>query len=220
MCDISSWGKFWYSIGSGNFSLEKFDYYCNWVPRDKSKVQQFLSELSQADAGTDEEYKYILLQAGSFGGKQIYRQDNCWKNTSFRSYWQPTETSKRQSPVNPMQPSIDELQKRVHNIAEKCVGINVVHGDAYKILDVISNDDADDRVIYVDPPYSNTTGYGFSFDYLDFLSELFNKTLSPIYVSEQKVLSDEFVQLKFNGAKGGISGIRQGKHSEYLNVFR
>lgn len=220
MCDIGSWGKFWKSIGKGEFSLETFDYYCNQVPHDRSRVQEFLIELSKSDATVDEEYKYILLQAGSFGGKQIYRDENTWQNTFFRSYWQPTETSKRRSPVNPMQPSIDELQKRIHIIAEKCVGLNVIHGDVYDSLDVIKNDDATERIVYVDPPYSGTTGYRFTFDYLDFLSKLYKETLSPIYVSESKALSNECIQLKFNGAKGGISGVRKGKHQEWLNVFR
>lgn len=38
MLDISSWGKFWKSIGNGDFSLDKFSWYCNQVPRDKYKV--------------------------------------------------------------------------------------------------------------------------------------------------------------------------------------
>lgn len=220
MCDISSWGKFWKSIGDGTFSLELFDWYCSQVPTDKALIQSFLQELSKSNADEDEEYKYILLQSGSFGGKQIWKNGNKWMNTSFRSYWQPTETSRRRSPVNPMQPSIEALQERVHLLAKHGVGLNVIHADVTTVLDTIKLDDAMFRVIYIDPPYSGTSGYAFSFDLHSLLSNLFDHTLSPIYVSEKKSLSDECIQLQFNGAKGGISGKKSHKNEEWLSVFR
>lgn len=220
MCDKSSWGKFWEAVGNGTFSIEKFNWYCRQVPANKSLVRGFLQELSKTSADEDEEYKYILLQAGSFGGKQIWKDGDKWSNTSFRSYWQPTEKSKRRSPVNPMQPTLETLQKRVEMIAEHCVGIQVVHDDVFTTLDVIKNDDAVYRVVYIDPPYSNTTGYAFQFDLSCFLSNLFDSTLSPIYVSESKPLSDESIMLHFNGEKGGINGLKQRKNEEWLSVFR
>lgn len=220
MCDISSWGKFWSSIGSGTFSIEKFDWYCNQVPTDKKLVQRFLQDLSTTSADEDEEYKYILLQAGSFGGKQIWKRGNKWINTSFRSYWQPTETSKRRSPVNPTQPSIETLRKRVHLIANHCVGLKVIHDDITKMLNIIADDDTPSKIVYIDPPYNGTTGYGFRFDLTRLLSGLFDATLAPIYVSEKIALSEEALQLNFHGEKGGISGKRVGKNEEWLSVFR
>lgn len=220
MLDKSSWGNFWQSIGNGTFNLSKWDWWCNQVPKNKSLVQGFLEELCKDDANIDEEYKYILLQSGSFGGKQIWKENNVWKNTSFRSYWQPTETSRRRSPVNPMQPSIENLQERVKTIAEKCIGLTCIHDDINSILPIIEQDKSDDSVIYIDPPYSNTTGYGFKFNLDDFLSELFDITLRPIYVSEKEKIAEEAILLNFNGAKGGISGKKNGKNEEWLNVFR
>lgn len=220
MCDKSSWGKFWKSIGEGIFSIDKFRWYCNQVPKDKELIQGFLQELSKSSANEDEEYKYILLQSGSFGGKQIWKNGDRWENTSFRSYWHPTATSKRRSPVNPMQPSLDTLQKRIEMIAKHCVGLNVIHDDITTVLSYIQNDGAVNRVVYVDPPYSGTTGYAFNFDLTEFLSLLFDATLSPIYVSEKRPLSDECQQLEFNGAKGGISGVKRHKNEEWLSVFR
>lgn len=220
MLDKSSWGKFWQSIGNGTFSISKWDWWCNQVPKNKFLVQGFLEELCKDDANIDEEYKYIILQSGSFGGKQIWKEDNIWKNTSFRSYWQPTKTSKRRSPVNPMQPSIENLQERVKVIAEKCIGLTCIHNDINSILPIVEQDKSDDSVIYIDPPYSNTTGYGFKFNLGDFLSELFDATLRPIYVSEKEKIAEEAILLNFNGAKGGISGKKNGKNEEWLNVFR
>ena len=217
MLDISSWGTFWESIGDGTFSYEKFLTYANAVPRNKSKIHEYIKMLSKENANIDECYKYILLQASSFGEKQIWNENGEWKNTSFRDYWQPTSTSKRRSPVNPMQPMIDVLCERVKIISEKCVGIQCIHNDIYSVLEFIPKENC---IIYIDPPYSNTTKYGFNFNLNDFLNELFDKTLSPIFVSEKEKISNEAIRLNFNGAKGGINGNKKCKHEEWLNVFR
>lgn len=217
MLDKSSWGVFWQSIGSGEFEYDKFLEYANAVPRDKSLIQSYIKDLARQNANVDEAYKYILIQATSFGGKQIWNEDGVWKNTSFRDYWQPTEISKRRSPVNPMQPMIEPLIERVKLIADNCKGLNVIHDDIYSILDTVANENC---VVYIDPPYTNTTKYGFNFDIKDFVSLLFDKTLSPIFVSEKENMSDEAIRLNFEGAKGGISGNKKGKNEEWLNVFR
>lgn len=220
MCDASSWGKFWKTIGEGTFSLERFKWWCDQAPKDKFQIKGFMEELSKSDALEDEEYKYLLLQSASFGGKQIWREGHKWKNTSFRSYWQPTKTSKRQSPVNPTQPSIEVIYGRVTKLVDTCYGINVINNDIETVFPIIENDGAIYRVIYIDPPYEDTTKYGFNFNLIDTLSELFNHTLSPIYVSEYKPLNDECIRLNFNGKKGGISGGKTKVNEEWLSVFR
>ena len=219
MCDKSSWGVFWKSIGEGIFDLNKFYKYSKAVPRDKSLIQAHIKELSKTNADVDEEYKYILLQASSFGGKQICKKDGKWQSPSFRNFWQPTETSNRRSVVNPMMPMIDELEKRVKILADNCKGLTCHHKDIYEMLDIIENDKSD-KVIYIDPPYTNTSGYAFSFDYSDFLSKLFDVTVAHIFVSEKEKISDEAIQLNFSGAKGGINGNRKNKNEEWLNVYR
>lgn len=219
MCDKSSWGVFWKSIGEGIFDLNKFYKYSKAVPRDKSLIQAHIKELSKTNADVDEEYKYILLQASSFGGKQICKKDGKWQSPSFRNFWQPTETSNRRSVVNPMMPMIDELEKRVKILADNCKGLTCHHKDIYEMLDIIENDKSD-KVIYIDPPYTNTSGYAFSFDYSDFLNKLFDVTVAHIFVSEKEKISDEAIQLNFSGAKGGINGNRKNKNEEWLNVYR
>lgn len=221
MCDVSSWGVFWKSIGNGTFDLNKFYTYSKAVPRDKSLIQNHIKQLSKTNADVDEEYKYILLQSSSFGGKQIWNTNGVWQNTSFRDYWQPTATSKRRSPVNPMQPMIDVLEKRIENIVINCKGLTCYHKDIYEMLDIIDKDKSEYQIIYIDPPYTNTTGYGFNFNISDFLSQLFDVTLGAIFVSEKEPISDdEAIRLNFSGAKGGISGNKKCKNEEWLNVFR
>lgn len=220
MLDKSSWGLFWNKVGSGEYDIDKFNQYIDNIPKDRSQIQSFLKELSKRNPDKDEEYRYILLQAGAFGGKQIWKEDGEWNNTSFRSYWQPTETSKRRSPVNPMMPMPDTIKERMEIIVDKCKGLTCLHMDIWDFLEYIRFRNTEDCIFYLDPPYKNTTKYGFSFDWEEWVGCLFNETLAPIYVSECKQYSDEAYQLAFKGAKGGISGERKGKNEEWLNVFR
>ena len=222
MCDISSWGKFWKSIGDGTFSVDKFNWYCNQVPKDKSQVHEFLKELSETSADEDEEYKYLLLQAGAFGGKQIWKEQGKWQNTSFRRYWQPTATSNRRSPVNPMQPSLETLRQRVVDIANNCVGLTVVHNDINYSLEKIKGTISQNKngVVYIDPPYRNTTSYNFDFDFEQFMRTLSSIVPYPVYVSEKEPLSAECIKLNYNGEKGGICGYKKNNHQEWLSVFR
>lgn len=216
MLDVSSWGAFWKAIGDGSFSYDEFLWYANQVPRDKSQIQQYMKDLSLEDANIDECYKYILLQASSFGGKQIWNDNGTWKNTSFRSYWQPTSTSKRKSPVNPMQPMIDTLCDRVKIISEQCVGLKCLHTDIYNVLTHLPKENA---IIYIDPPYADTTKYNFDFDLIDVVMKIKCETKIPIFVSEKRQLTGIATKLNFNGAKGGISGVKKCKNEEWLNVF-
>ena len=116
MLDWSVWGDFWKAIGEGNFILEIFKTYIDALPP-KEKIQKYLQDMSNENPNDgiflSHVYRYLLLQAGSFGGKQIWIEDNKWKNNSFRSYWLPTKTSNRKSPVNPMMPMPDTLYKRI-----------------------------------------------------------------------------------------------------------
>lgn len=220
MLDKSSWGLFWHKIGRGEYDMNKFNKYIDDIPKDKSKIQTHLKALSEESPDIDEEYKYILLQAGAFGGKQIWKENGKWNNTSFRSYWQPTETSSRRSPVNPMQPMPDTIKERMEIIVDKCKGLTCLHMDIWDLLEHINYKNTENTIFYIDPPYKNTTQYGFTFDWEEWIGCLFDVTLAPIYVSECKQYSDEAYQLNFSGAKGGISGERKGKNEEWLNVFR
>lgn len=219
MCDLCSWGKFWKLIGSNTFSMNTFYKYSKKVPRDKSLIQNHMKDLSKCYVDEDEAYVYLLLQASAFGGKQIYVKSGNWCNTSFRDYWQPTETSKRRSPVNPMQPMIQELESRVEKLSEHCVGLKCYNTDIFNMIPVIAKDD-EDKIVYIDPPYTSTTGYAFSFDYLSFISELHKVSNCPIFISEKEPIFEESVRLNFQGDKGGISGNKKVKNQEWLSVKR
>lgn len=221
MCDISTWGAFWKAIGEGTYDLERFYKYSRAVPREKGMVQTYIKELAGESADIDEEYKYILIQAAAFGGKPIWKRDGVWKNTSFRDYWQPTATSSRRSPVNPMQPEIEEIEERVQNLVKYARGLRCYHADISVMLDVIKADRGS-KVIYIDSPYTNTAGYGCAFDVLEIIQELIREGIAPIYVSEKERLEGAATayRLNFSGNKGGVLGNTKKRGEEWLNIFR
>ena len=216
MLDKSPWGKFWSAIGSGNFDLDAFHFYISQIPEDKKKVKAHAMELARIESDKDEVYIYPILQACSFGGKQIWKSGERWQNAFFRDYWEPTETSVRRSPANPMQPSPLTLYKRVEGLVHCCRGITCLTCD---IMDFAEREVDADSIVYVDPPYRGTTSYGFSFDVLDFVKTFLAHNQLNIFVSEGVPLCEESKRLSFGGAKGGISGNRPSKHEEWLSVF-
>lgn len=216
MLDLSSWGSFWSAVGSGEFLEDVFDNYLAEIPADKSKLKAHVKRLALCDTGEFEAEIYPVLQACSFGGKQLWWDGVAWQNAFFRDYWQPTATSVRRSPANTMQPGPEELQRRVHAIVSQMVGVTGLRADISTVLDAVIPDDA---VVYVDPPYAGTTNYGFSFDVSNFISSLNSRTDAAVFVSEGFALGDDSIELYFGGANGGISGNRVKKHREWLTRF-
>ena len=216
MLDISSWGSFWSAIGSGRFNIDIFDRFLSELPSDKRDLKAHMSALSALPVGEHEAELYPLLQACSFGGKQIWRNGDHWANACFRDYWEPTATSIRRSPANPMQPSPTELRRRINALVDGMRGVTCLNMD---IMMVLSDPFPKDSVVYVDPPYQSTTGYAFNFDTTLFTSRFRELNEVPLFVSEGVPLSENAKMLTFGGSNGGISGIRKEKHQEWLSQF-
>lgn len=214
MLDRSSWGAFWVAIGAGTFDMDAFDQLLREIPDDKHEVKAHMTALAARGVHDDEAELYPVLQACSFGGKQIWYDGHRWENAFFRDYWEPTATSVRRSPANPMQPSPVELRRRVAALAERMRGVTCLRADVSAALDLAIPDDA---VVYVDPPYRGTTGYAFGFDVIEFAKQFRQLRDMPLFVSEGIPLADDAVRLTFGGAKGGISGVRVGRHQEWLS---
>ena len=208
MLDKSPWGLFWQKVGDGCFSLNTFKQYIDSIPQDISLIQPWIKEMSKQPADIDTIYVYLILQAGSFGGKAIWIKNNAWQNCSFRSYWLPTATSNRRSHVNPMMPMPKTLYERVAAICEKMQGINGIYDDIY-------NHKPETGILYIDPPYLNTTMYGDAFNVLEYVKSVKIKT----YVSEGRSLSDQCWNITSTRKKGGISGERKKYNEEWLSEF-
>jgi hypothetical protein len=216
MLDLSSWGPFWSAIGSGTFNMGVFDQILSELPSDKRDFKAHISALAALPVRDREVELYPVLQACSFGGKQIWRKGERWVNAFFRDYWEPTATSVRRSPANPMQPSPTELRRRISALVNGMRGVTCLNTD---ITTVLSDRISSDAVVYVDPPYQRTTGYAFGFDVTSFISRFRELNQAPLFVSEGIPLNEGAMMLTFGGAKGGISGVRKGKHQEWLSRF-
>lgn len=214
MVDKSPWGLFWQQIGDSTFSMDLFKNWIDSIPKDVSKIQEYIKELSTYPVyktQTDISYIFLLLQASAFGGKSIWIKDNKWQNCSFRNYWLPTKTSSRRSPVNPMMPMPETLYKRVQELSFGMEGVKGYWKDCNDIH-IEPN-----SIIYIDPPYDKTTKYGYEFDYMKFINECKNNNI--IFLSEGKQLSDIAFNFTNRRSKGGISGKRKEVNEEWLNIF-
>lgn len=216
MLDSSSWGAFWATIGAGRFRSEIFEEQLAKIPEDKRQVKEHVTVLSRQNPGQFEAEIYPILQACSFGGKQLWWDGYAWQNAFFRDYWEPTATSVRRSPANPMQPRPEELSRRIQIITQRMVGVTGLRRD---IATMLSSDVPEDAVVYVDPPYSGTTNYGFDFDILDFARSLKARTQAVLFISEGRPLAENAIELRLGGANGGISGNRAKKHREWITRF-
>jgi hypothetical protein len=216
MLDISSWGPFWSAIGSGTFNMDVFDQFLSELPSDKRDFKSHISALSTLPVGDHEVELYPVLQACSFGGKQIWRKGDRWANACFRDYWEPTATSIRRSHANPMQPSPIELRRRIDALVNGMKGVTCLNMD---IMTFLNDPLPSNAIVYVDPPYQSTTGYAFGFDIPSFINRYREVNESPLFISEGVPLNDNALLLTFGGAKGGISGNRKGKHEEWLSRF-
>lgn len=216
MLDASSWGAFWRSIGLGSFDMAFFEELLAEIPEDKANVKPFMEELAQRRIRGHEAEIFLVLQSCSFGGKQIWRDGNRWRNAFFRNYWLPKPGSVRKSPANPMQPNRNTLLARTRRIATAAYGVTCVHGDVEALFEM---EVPKRSIVYVDPPYRATTGYAYGFAIEDFIAEYGRSFDAPLFVSEGEPLRRWSKRLAFGGAKGGISGTKRTKHEEWLTRF-
>ena len=224
MIDNGCFGQFWQDIANGEFDLDVFKREIENLPN-LEDIPSYLKKLSDLPVDEDKMvYHYLLLQAGAFGSKQIWIENNKWKNNTFRSYWLPTETSNRRSPVNPMMPMPNTSYNRVEAIVEQLSGSIIASResvfDAVYRIDEERNKGNKNIIIYIDPPYANTTGYKETFDIYSLEGQIWST--SPIYISEGYKMqgASESYLLSVGRTKGNISGEAKKKPTEeWLNRF-
>ena len=224
MIDNGCFGQFWQDIANGEFDLDIFKREIENLPN-LENIQSYLKKLSDLPVDEDKMvYHYLLLQAGAFGSKQIWIENNKWKNNTFRSYWLPTETSNRRSPVNPMMPMPNTLYNRVESIVKQLSGSIIASKES--VFDAVYRIDEErsrgnkNVIIYIDPPYANTTGYKETFDIYSLEGQIWST--SPIYISEGYKMqgASESYLLSVGRTKGNISGEAKKKPTEeWLNRF-
>lgn len=210
MVDNGPWGLVWQAVCEGTFNMRGFRELVNGMP-EPALIQGYLKELA-AKPVSDPALHYLILQAGSFGGKALWIRDGKWRNTSFRSYWMPTATSNRRSHVNPMMPMPATLLERMEVLCD----VLPARGVVARHMDVREMDIYPTDTVYIDPPYSGTTGYEDTFDVVEFA----RKQLCEVWVSEGRPLGLSTHLVSEGRAKGGISGERKRTaNEEWLTRF-
>ena len=217
MVDASMWGKLWEAIANNKFKLDIFKNEIDKLP-EISDINKYLKEINNNKIVKELDiYHFLLQQAGSFGSRYIDSNGDYWLNSTFRNYWTPTETSNRRSPVNPMMPMPNTLFQRIELIVKNISGdIKAIHSKIEDIDWCFDNN----SIVYIDPPYKNTSGYNYDFDYEDFIIN--NKGVN-IYVSEgyKMSCSDDSILLSKGRTKGNISGdVKKKPVEEWLNVYK
>lgn len=59
MLDKGPWGIFWQTIGDGSFNVGKFEQVCSDLPQDRSKIKQYIENLSKQPAHIDGNCGYV-----------------------------------------------------------------------------------------------------------------------------------------------------------------
>jgi site-specific DNA-adenine methylase len=210
LLDAGPWGHFWSEVATGKLDLDVLRRYCEAVPKELSRVPDFVREIEVQDPERDTVATFLLLQAAAFGGAAVWIEDGRWRRAGgIRTYWLPTATSNRRSPVNPMMPMPATLLARVRRLCEEIPGrIEAMHTDASEFL-------ADEGVVYIDPPYAGTSGYGKGLEVVP----LARRQRTRCFVSEGRPLGDGAVCLSRGVAKGGMNGSRSAAHEEWLTPF-
>lgn len=210
MVDKGPWGAFWEAVGGGHFNCDRLKSIIAGMPNDPSEIKGHLEGMASRPLGEDSVYTFLLLQAGSFGGKAVGLRDGRWIAHGFRSYWTPKPGCNRKSPVNPMMPMPVTLLARVQEIVRRCKGLA---GTASDVTDFRPPERA---VVYIDPPYKDTTDYAEGG--LD-VAGIARGMGCPCYVSEARPVGDCSLLLSAGRRKGGISGKRSKVNEEWLSAF-
>ena len=210
MVDQGPWGAFWEKVGAETFDLGIFRSYCDSVPSDRREIKAFIEKMHQELVDEHGVYKFLLLQAAAIGGKAVWWEGDKWASSGYRNYWQPTETSSRRSPVNPMMPMPATIYSRTVEIIQRMRGMRGICGDA-AVIKVQAP-----AVAYIDPPYAGTTDYPYRIDAVAVARNIG----CPCWVSESRGLSEYATMLSIGRTKGGITGDRKKEANEkWLSFF-
>ena len=208
MVDNGGMGIFWESVSNGSFSLEEFKQHCEAVPTDLTLVQAYMQSLAKMPVADDAAYVYLLMQSASFGGKAIWEKSGRWQNASFRAYWQPHAASIRQRPAAPM-PSPNSLYERVAVVVDRMHGITAIKDDIFNVPI------RENSVVYVDPPYKGTTGYGFNLS----LERLLSVTDEKLYISEGYPIGEKAYPITGRAKTSLSSKATNSNYDEWLSEF-
>lgn len=212
LVDAGPWGEVWRDVGAGRFPLATLKALLAEVPdpmREPLLVRDHLARLAQRRCdGRERVAVFLLLQAGSWGGRAVGWSGDSWRHSGFHPGWQPTATSVRRQPTLPLHPTPQTIYERTARACDALLGVRGIHCDVRDVR-------PEGGVAYLDPPYRGTADYpAGGFDSAVLASSL----RVPCWVSEGFGLSPGAVRLPLRRA-GCIAGGHRAPREEWLSPF-
>lgn len=220
--DAGFWGVFWEAVAQGTLDVDLIeDLLLNQRPDDPRKVGDWLRDDVATRDPTPE--TFVVLQSSAWGGNAVWWNEDTqeWmqgegsRKFSPRTYWEPGRDSPETKPrFTIYQP--DSIVARVRKITSAIGGSGLL---AYqgRVEDVTPKH----GVLYLDPPYQNTSGYGVGLDLATAIDQFRD---FPLYVSEGCPLPGAHESWKLSSSRkrasfnGNQSGDRPG-NDEWLSFF-
>lgn len=190
------------TVREGSFGHASFR--TRWVPKGNRKPYPACCPLPA------ELERRVAALCDALAGKVAVAK--AWQTPGFRTRWEPTETSVRRSHYNVSSPLGPELVARVDGATTAQGGrLRAIHGDAASYR-------PSGGVVYADPPYLGTTGYGST----AFDAEAYARASSvPCYVSEARPMpgASAVYPLERGRRAGGLTGGHGQSLVEYLSRY-
>ena len=213
MVDAGPWGWFWRDVGSGQFDFAEFARLWGTMPSDAKLVARWVHDEIVPLPPTS--VSFIILQAASFGSTPVWWDGTKWRrgegNRRYkaRSYWEPKPGSKETKPRGTIfRP--EDIPKRIESLLHRAHGVRGVAGRAEDTV-------IDADVIYIDPPYGGTSGYGCDIAWRSIVSS----ASSPVLVSEAVAFDDATEAVELVSRKGAsLNGKSKAVFNEWLNVYQ
>jgi len=213
MVDAGPWGEVWRDIGRGTFDLKLLAALLRDVPdptKDFAKTKEHGVWLSkQPVEAAARPAVYLVLQAGSWGGRAIgWDSALGWRHSGFHPGWTPKPTSISKRPVLPFHPLPATLYERMAALCDLMLGVCGLPTDVRMVYPQRGK-------AYLDPPYIATADYPAGFLNV----EAYARSLPvPSWVSEGRALHEGALRMT-SRAGSHIAGGHSAPLDEWLTPF-
>lgn len=214
--DAGPWGDVWSAMGRGTFDLdylEKLLRKSQEIPPEG--VKGWLeNELAKGKRSPE---VFTLLQCSAFGATPVWDAPEGWcrgargegRKFCARPLWKPKEGSVAKDVRNTLL-SPAKLLRTAKAVAKAAFGIDGRRATAETVRI------APGAVVYIDPPYEGTAGYGWNMDWRSIVARH-----RPVVVSEGKAFpdADRLVQLQSRKGASLRGGSAKSQPEEWLNFW-
>lgn len=180
LVEAGPWGGFWKAASTGSLDLDRVEHLLlSERPSDPREVKPWVEAL--AASGDLSPEVFLVLQAAAFGSEAVWHDGKQWRRGSHRTlrrysargYWEPgsnsPETKPRETIFTP-----EKVVQRARAAARAMLGVLVLNAP----VDAVG---LEPGVVYVDPDYTGTSGYGWEID----IPAILGRAKGPVFVSEQ-----------------------------------